>query len=426
MGLLRNYNLGVNSYCNPWEKKINMRKYKFFLFLSVMVFGLSAMAEEQDIDMQYRRGSLCSFLVSRTDQNLHDKIQTEFLNAETPSQYNNHDLAVRLITVDKKGNYASDIDQWLESNYVASRLVGKWFDRNIWDGSCSLDLVKARGLYNATEFDRELASRSARGMAMLEDAGEDLIGNTFVLVHEAHYIDNAKRSKNVATGMRIAGALLGAFLGSGVSDLMDTAADLAQTFKGFRVKFHTRLYQLVWDEGTASDFYNNMYTSSEDPVKTLAFNQNRGKFKLKYIGEVESSGSKNSFLGISEEHPEIMIRKACQRAIDDNIRDLQREYESFRVKSPITGINGDEVLVPIGLKEGVSLTSEYEVLEPQDKNGKIEYKRVGTITPVNGRIWDNRYMAREEGAVGSDLTATTFTVKSGKTPYPGLLVRQIK
>lgn len=403
-----------------------MQLHKYIIAGIAILAGVNMYANEPEVDMQYRRGSLCSFLVSRTDQDLHDKIQTEYLNTETPAQYNNHDLAVRIITVDKKGDYANDIDQWLQNNYIASRLVGKWFDRNIWDGTCSLDLVKNRGLYNATEFDKEIAKRSVRGMAMLEDAGQELIGNTFVLVHEAHYIDNAKRSKNVATGLRIAGALFGAFLGSGVGDLMDSAADLAQTFKGFRVKFHTRLYQLDWDEGTSMDFYKNMYSEVENSDKSQAFTNGRGNFKLKYIGEVESSGSNNSFLGIKEDQPEVMIRKACQRAIDDNIRDLQSAYEVFRVKSPITAIDGKNVMVPIGLKEGVNAASEYEVLQPEDKNGKITYKRVGMLSPVEGKIWDNRYMAREEGAVGSDLTATTFTVKSGITPYPGLLVRQVK
>lgn len=405
-----------------------MKHYKTILTALMMAVALPILADNAvpEVEMQYRRSSMCSFLVSRTDQKLYDKIQSEFLSSEIPSQYNNHDLSVRVINVDKKGDYAADIDNWLTRNHVASRIVGKWFDRNIHDGSCSLDIVKNRGLYNATEFDRELASRSARGMAMLEDAGEDLIGNTFVLVHEAHYIDNAARSKNVATGLRIAGAIFGAFFGSSISDLADSAASLAETFKGFRVKFHTRLYQLVWDDEASSVFYRDMYSDAPDEKKFLAFNNGRDKFRLNYIGEVESSGSKNSFLGISEEHPEIMIRKACQRAIDDNIRDLQHQYEAFRVKSPITAVNGDEVLVPIGMKEGVNADSEYEILEPQEKNGRIEYKRVGTIAPDPARIWDNRFMASEEGAVGADLLATSFKIKSGRKPYPGLLVRQMK
>jgi hypothetical protein len=376
----------------------------------------------------YRRSSICSFLVSRTDQSMYDRIQDKFLEIPTPDQYNNHDLSIRVINVGKNAKYADSINNWLEANNIASRIVAKWFDRNILTGECSMDLVKARGLYNASDLDRELAQRSTRGIAMLQDAGEDLIGNTFVLVHEVHYIDNAKRSQNVKAGLKIFGSVLGAVTGMGstISDLFDDLGDLAGTFKGFRVKIHTSLYQLVWDDETAATFYQDLYAFAPDEQKRNAFETKRGMFKLKYIGDVESSGSQNSFLGISEEHPDIMIRKACQRAIDDNVSDLQSHYEVFRVKSPIKEVNGKDVMVAIGMKEGVNENSEYEVLEPQEKDGKISYKRVGTIAPVKDKIWDNRFMASEEGAVGSELTATTFTVKSGSTPYEGLLVRQLK
>lgn len=141
---------------------------------------------------------------------------------------------------------------------------------------------------------------------------------------------------------------------------------------------------------------------------------------------MESSGSQNSFLGISEDHPEIMIRKACCRAIDDNIADLQKKFEEFRVKSPILGIENDMITVAIGMKEGLSTASEYEIIEPEEKDGKIKYNRIGTIIPVDGKIWDNRYMAYEEGAVGSDLHFSTFKLKSGKMPSMGHFVRQIK
>lgn len=389
-------------------------------------FFIPAFADQQPVDNQYRRSSICSFLISRKDQSMYDRIQNKFLEIPTPDQYNNHDLSIRILNVDKKGDYAQDITRWLEDNQIGSRLVGKWFDRDILTGVCDMTLVQNRGLYNATAFDKELASRSARGKAMLADAGEQLIGNTFVLVHEAHYIDNAKRSKNVATGLRIFGALT-AVAGVDLSDVFDSFGDLAETFKGFRVKFHTSLYQLVWDDDIAGEFYSQMYAQTpDDETKAQAFEQNRAKFKLKYIGDVESSGSQNSFLGISEEHPDLMIRKACQRAIDDNVRDLQKKFEVFRVKSPIGEVNGKEVKVPIGLKEGVNENSEYEVLEANEKDGRIEYKRIGTIVPVKDKIWDNRFMALEEGAYGADLEATTFTVKSGETPYPGVLVRQIK
>lgn len=392
------------------------------LFFSIAVCS----ADTTEPGNTYRRSSLCSFLVSRTDQGMHDRIQQKYLEIPTPDQYDDHNLSIRIINVGKKAQYGDSIDSWLSENLIGSRLVGKWFERSNLDGSCSLDLVKQRGLYNASEFDRELASRSARGMAMLEDAGEELIGNTFVLVHEAHYIDNEKRGKNVGTGLRVLGIVGSAFLGSGFSDLMDNFASMSETFKGFRVKFHTRLYQLDWTDEAAASFYKDCYSSTPNIDKRDAFDTNRGKFRLRYIGEVESSGSQNSFLGISEEHPDVMIRKACQRAIDDNVSDLQKKFEVFRVKSPIGEIDGKNVKVPIGMKEGVNENSEYEVLEANEKDGRIIYKRIGTIAPVKGKIWDNRYMAMEEGAVGADLGSTTFSVKSGATPYPGVLVRQVK
>lgn len=395
--------------------------------LAILIAGSTISAQESSQKLEYRRSSICSFLVSRLDQKMYDRIQQKYIEIPTPDKYNDHNLSIRMINVGKKGNYADSISNWLDNNKIASRIVAKWYNRNMFTGECNMSLIQERGLYNATEFDKELAARSPRGIAMLADAGEELIGNTFVLVHEAHYIDNAKRSQNVSTGLKIGGALLGAFIGVDLSDTFDLLGDLAATFKGFRVKFHSRLYQLVWDEETQATFYQDYYSANPDSIKRIAFEANRNKFKLKYIGEVESSGSQNSFLGISEENPEIMIRKACQRAIDDNVRDLQKKFEVFRVKSPITDVlSNNEVLVPIGMKEGVNEDSEYEALEAIEKDGRIEYKRICTIVPVKDRIWDNRFMAKEEGAYGSDLTATTFKVKSGKTPYPGVLVRQIK
>lgn len=399
---------------------------KYILSLALGLSFVPLLAQVPDIETNYRRPSLCSFLISRTDQTMFDRIQSQYLEIPTPDQYNNHDLSVRVINVTKKGNYADSIGDWLTRNNIASRIVGKWFDRNVLTGECSLDLVKSRGLYNATEFDRQLASRTTRGKAMLEDAGEDLIGNTFVMVHEVHYIDNAKRSKNVATGLRIAGSFLQAFTGVNVSDLVDNLADMTETFKGFRVKFHTRLYKLEWDDEISGNFYTQMYSTAPDLQKKEAFDNNRGLFSLRYIGEVESSGQQNSFLGISEEHPEVMIRKACCRAIDDNVADLQRRFSEFRVKSPIKSIDDGQIQIAIGMKEGLNKDSEYEILEPEEQEGLIKYNRIGVIAPVEGKIWDNRYMAFEEGAIGSDLKVSTFKLKSGKMPEIGHFVRQIK
>jgi hypothetical protein len=106
---------------------------------------------------------------------------------------------------------------------------------------------------------------------------------------------------------------------------------------------------------------------------------------------------------------------------------LQKNFENFQVVVPVYQVEGNQVLVQIGLKEGVSATSRYEVIErTEDKKGEVTYTRKGVIRPNPKLIWDNRYMADEEDAVNSDLNYTTFEVVSGSGFYPGMLVREIK
>ncbi len=386
---------------------------------------IPSFAKKEIVETEYRRSSVYSILVNNTEQKFADEIKEQFLNIPISDKYNDHNLSVKVVNVAKKGKYQDSIEVFINKNYIGSRLVAKWFNRNILTGECSLDLVKSRGLYDASQLDKELAKRSARGMAMLEDAGEELIGNTFLLVNEINYVDKSKTSSAIGSGLRLFGALAGAFVGVDLSDLSDMVGDMVESIKGFKVKIRTSLYQLDWNEETANTFYKLYYSSVPNEQKRLAFEENRDIFKMKYVGEIESSGSTTSFMGINEDEPLMMVRKACQRAIDENIADLQKKHEPFRIKSPIVSVD-PTITVEIGLKEGITKDSKFEVLEAQEKNGKIEYKRVGVIKPVPSKIWDNRFMATEEGAYGADFGATTFVKESGKDLYPGLLIRQIE
>lgn len=404
-----------------------MKRLIFILTIALFCINTTIYAEAPT-ENRYRRSSLCSILLKHNEDKFANEIEEQFMNIPIPAQYNDHNLSVRVISVERKGKYLNDITSFINKNNIGSRLVAKWFDRNILTGECSMDLIKSRGLYDASELDKELAARSPRGIAMLEDAGEDLIGNTYLLVNEITYIDKNKRAKlwgaigsSILMVAAVATGVYSTDLGNTIMDLNDIVASL----KGFSVKIRTRLYRLVWDESTSINFYTNHFTYTANTAIRDKFNQERSAYKLEYVGEIESKGSTTSFLGINEENPYMMIRKACQRAIDENIADLQKEHEPFRIKSPIVTVD-PTITVQIGLKEGITKNSKFEVLEAQEKDGRTVYKRVGTIKPVASKIWDNRFMATEEGAYGADFGATTFTVESGKNFYPGLLVRQIE
>ena len=210
---------------------------------------------------------------------------------------------------------------------------------------------------------------------------------------------------------------------SNYETLGNSVGDMVGSIKGFRVKINTFLYRLVWTEEQAAIFYQEQYAAQPNQMKKTNFENGRGKYELKYVGKVESSGGTTSFMGINEDEPVMMVRKACQRAIDENVVDLQRSYEEFRTKSPLVGI--EPLTAYVGMKEGVTANTLFEVLEPIElENGKIKYDVVGTIQPIPNLIWDNRYMAAEEGAQGANLGFTTFKKVSGKAFSKGMLIRE--
>lgn len=395
-----------------------------------LVVSIAISVQAQETDANYRRSSIYSVLVNHTDQQFASEIKEAFLQIPVPDKFNDHNLSVKVLNLDKKLSGASSdkenpvITEFLNNNKVASRLVGRWFNRDFFTGQCNMELVKERGLYNATEFDKQLASRSARGMAMLQDAGEDLIGNTFVLVNDIRYVDKNKGAKTASSILKIFGSIAAAATGTNIDDLTDNIGDMVETIKGFKVKINTFLYKLEWSDDIATQFYQDQYGALPDPTKKANFDAARGNYKLKYVGKVESSGGTTSFLGINEDQPVVMVRKACQRAIDENVVDLQRNYEEFRTKSPLVSV--EPITAYVGMKEGVTEKSKFEVLEVVElENGKHKYNRVGVIQPIENLIWDNRFMAVEEGAREATLGFTTFRKVSGKEFSKGMLIREM-
>lgn len=404
-------------------------KYHYILSVALAAVSTGLWAEEPQID--YRRSSIYSVLVNHVEQPFAQEIKEAFIQIPVPDKFNDHDLSVKVLNLNQKLAGAKSekenpvITEFLTNNKIASRLVGRWFNRDFYTGTCDMELVKERGLYNATVFDQQLAARSSRGIAMLQDAGEELIGNTFVLVNDIRYVDKNQGAKAGATALKILGAVASAYTGNNdYKKLANNVGDMAETLKGFKVRINTFLYRLEWTEEQANNFYADQYTANPDETKRQNFEKNRGSYKLRYVGKVESKGSTTSFMGINESEPVLMVRKACQRAIDENVADLQHEYEEFRTKTPLVTV--EPLTAYVGMKEGITEKSRFEVLEVVEmENGSHKYNRVGIIEPVPSKIWDNRFMAVEEKAKGADFGFTTFRKVSGKNFMRGMLIREI-
>lgn len=420
---------------------------------------------------KYRRSSLYSVLIKHSAFKYGPEIDTAFMAMPTPDKFNNHDLCVKAFessaTRQKKaGDYKTgvnmtDIETFLHDNAIAREMVAKWFDRDSVTGGFDMALIQQRGNYDASQADIRLAEKSALGKAILADAGEELIGKTFLLVNDITFVDKGEKSAKAGGWLKILGSVASAATGQNLSSVTDATASLVNEIDGFTVNITSYLYRLDWNDEIAGTFYVEHWFDREHPdsLRRAAFDT-CSLFKLSYLGATTTAAGNLSSKNFSSASKESQIRKVCVRAIDKSIVQLQRDYDEFKVNVPLYSVNEDgTVEVQIGLKEGVNPKSQFDVLMPvETEDGRTAYEKIGKIQPIEGRIWDNRFGADEEalalaeakasgkpeatGKAGKadktaagdaeeecgdvTLTASTFKVLSGTNRIvPGCLVREV-
>lgn len=401
-----------------------------FLLLACLTLSTGRAAGQKPTTDEYRRSSLYSLIIAHPEFRYGEEIASTFLTIPIPEKFNDHNLNRRTLNSirhDKRTKYEPlELTEFLKRNAIARRLVAKWYNRNKNTGAFDMGLIAERGYYNADFLNVELAKNDLRGLGILADAGEELIQNTFVLINDIYYVDKELKAQKWAFWLQLIGAITQAATGSDGG--LGQIADIVKEIEGFRVIVVSHLYQLDFPEEVMYTFYENHYFDADhpDPAKKLAFEQSSGLFELRYVSSQAVDSGQTSIKGVNTETPEEMIRKVCTRAIDKAIVELQRKNEVFKVKAPLFSA-APAITAKIGMKEGVEPNCRYEVLERrEDETGRMTYKRVGVIEPVADKIWDNRYMATEEGARNSELNATTFRRISGSGFYPGMLIREIK
>ena len=409
------------------NRNIIVSSFFILFFTSSMSFG-----QEADLN-KYHRSSLYSILLKHPEKEFCNEMIEAFKSIPIPDKYNNHDLKIKVmsapilqaLTKDEiEGAYKDAITNILSKNKIGGRLVEKWFDRDKSTGNFDMNLVAERGYYDASILDVKEARASARGVAMLADAGEELINHTYVIVNDIRYADKETMKGAVAGGL-FAAQLVGSFFGVDLSNVTNAVGGLAGNIAGFKVIVTSYLFRLDWNDETANNFYSNLWTDNSSPnaERQQKWGEEMGNFKLKYIGCATVFSGKTALGGVEKEKD--MFLKVCTRAIDKSISDLQKNFDEFKVFTPL--ISTEPLCAYIGLKEGVDEESRYEVLEKTiDNNGRTKYEKVGEIKPVKGQIWDNRFMASFDKEEGSELKYTTFKKVSGKDFYPGMLIREIR
>ena len=323
-----------------------------FLFVAASMFAQEPVAPQDQTTttpektakqrMEYDRSSLTLLMVYHPEDEFGAAIDSAYHAMPFPDKYDDHALGFEridnsTITGVQKGNKvglikaqygkklnAKDLEKnsqaledLLNNNHIANYMIAKWF--GLYESEvCNTNLIQERGQYNATELDVALATQSARGLAMLSDAGEQLIGNTYVLVNDMTYATAEERAQAAKVALSVIGGIFDAVMGTNIGrNVAQVGGAIADGFTGFAVKNHSYLFRLNWNEETAAIFYNEYWMQEPDPEKLQKFLKD-DRFKVNYVAHEYECSEKTVAKGKKVDR-EKLIKMVCARSIDKNI-----------------------------------------------------------------------------------------------------------
>jgi len=436
---------------------------KYVVSFMCVAITLTVFAQNKE-DVKYRRSSLHMMVMEDNDLSPQYKqiIVSALDSAPWPDKYDKHDIGIasydilsivvpdaseeeeagkskeeekqdkKLKGVDKK------IEKFLQDEGVARKLVAKWFNRNPEDGSMDMNLIAERGKYDATVLDVSKAKMQSKSVStQMRDAGRELIGNTFVIINKANFIENEIAAAVIYEASKIAIETMKEE--NPMQTLAKTAAKTAaealyeRTRKGYTVGTRSFLYKLTWSDSIYKIFSSEhvVLKDMDDEIKkqkALAF-ENSDLYSMEFVGMEKATVM---VLNLKAENltTEQIIGEATVRTKNKVFAKLQKEYNVFKPKTPLAQVEnkGKLCTAKIGLKEGLTGKEKFDVLEQYtNKEGLTEYKSIGTIKIDKKNIWDNQFYASEPPVIEGEVAIQATHFKGCKKKYyAGLLIRQKK
>ena len=394
------------------------------LFILYMCLWAVSNIAAQDM-FKYHKGSMYSIMLKHDNQEYCEEMVDVFEKIPIQDNFYEFNLSKRVFKAGvleesdttKANNQKPHIDILLRDNAIGRRLVAKWFNQDK-AGTFNPNQILEKGYYNVNASDIQTAIYSHKTQeGVIYDAGEDLIGNTYVLGNDIQYGDKRRNKEKRMSGAIALSAI--PFVGMVA---MPVAGILTNDYSGFNVTVTSYLYRLNWTKEISDGFYNAYYTATPDANKKEAFKNQKSLFTVSYIGSQTVHSQNSNFKGVNDR--ESQIRLVCTRAIDKAIAQLQKKHPEFRVRTPL--LSTSPITAHIGIREDVTDDSRFEVLEVgETSDGRTTYKRVAVIKPKKGKIWDNRYMAEFEEQKNGILKSTEFELVSGSISQTACLIREI-
>lgn len=332
--------------------------------------------------------------------------------------------------------YVAKLMNWFEADGTANKLVAKWHNKKGVDPATldcddNLELLADLGLVGLSEEDKDRITQAGGSLvSAAKDNEVDVIGNTYIVVNRFGFVSGDEIFKEVSAPIMAQLSNASPLVALGLQKTLDVMRKKYAT--GYFVRAYAYLFQLQYEEAEYNGFYENHWGKPD------AFKQ--AKYTLKYVGK-----SKGRARARKADDGNV-ISVALRRAMDKCYADLQHDNEQFRPMAALhASDDGTQLFAYVGAKEGVTEKSVFDVFESQiDKNGKQEFKKIGSLKVEKGQVWDNRAGAKEAadaeddsdeggddkkekggGKADPNLEYTTFQGKPGKLG-DGHLIRLAK
>lgn len=286
---------------------------------------------------------------------------------------------------------------------IARQIVARWFN---YDGKPKADgsyfdmqVVAERGYHNAGELDKmnaEGGARSAR--AILEEEGELLIGNSFLMLNAFAIFPNEPVERaNYESVVKNYGE--GSPLAAVARKVYESKKD------GYSARVYSSLWKLKWDDSILNEFYEKCWNNPDYFKKT-------DMFEMEFVGLTDYAVN----VAFSSNKSKSQALSIClARCMDKVFYKFQKEYEIFR---PIVTLMQDSPYMAIdaGIKEGISLKGgeKFEQVKLMQKdNGEYYYKKTGvTVSTDKGYIYSNNLNPDTKYSYSDDNAYTDIVYNS--------------
>lgn len=370
-----------------------------------------ALVNEPDYLREYDRNSLTVLMLDYNNRhnNYGSCLRKAMYKLAVPSKFDNNMLSTRVVN---SADNSDNIRQALESSKIPNDIFSKWFSRGA-DGSFNMSVIHERGMYNATDADVIEASASKVGLAKLQDAGESLIGRSYVMVLSFRDIKTMEQYYDELDANR-----------KSVADLFNTKyIPVARTKNGYRADVVGYIYKLSNLSASMDDFYSNMWIFDEDSKEDRSRKINafdNANFNLEYVTTVIRTVEASQLNVGQQKSQEDLFVDLANASVEGLVYESEAKVEAWKV---VTALYDTHPLrAKIGTKENLNVDDRYFVYEYRmNKDNQVYASRRGVVRVK--KVAGNSQVAQGQSDNDAQQMSSFYQV-AGHRLEPGMFMEQ--